>query len=188
MTSEPEQPKQLFGWREIASLIFALGISVLIFIFRDSFIHLQGFGYAGAFLLMLVSSATLILPMPGLLVVFALGGSGLDPWLLGIIAGAGSALGELTGYLAGYGGNRLIARTKIYQRIEDNLQRRGFWTILVLALIPNPIFDLAGIAAGALRMHLGKFLLATTIGKIIKVTLIAVAGSMSVAWVGHWLH
>ncbi|HEX4662340.1 MAG TPA: VTT domain-containing protein, partial [Candidatus Saccharimonadales bacterium] len=181
----PSAPKRLFGLKEIAALVFALGISVLIFVFRDTFMHLQAFGYGGAFLLMLISSASLILPAPGLFLIFALGGS-MDPLLLGLVAGAGSALGELTGYLAGYGGNRLIPRTKMYLRIEDNLQRRGFWTILILALIPNPIFDIAGIAAGALRMHLGKFMLATSIGKIVKVTLVAYAGSMSIAWVGHW--
>lgn len=186
MEEQPESKQKLFGAKEILALIAALGISVLILLFHRQVAALQSLGYLGAFLIMLISSATLILPTPGLFLVAALAGTGLNPVLLGVVSGLGSGLGEVTGYLAGYSGNRMIAHTKIYKRIEKNVEQRGFWTILILAVIPNPIFDLAGIAAGALKMRLDKFLLATIIGKVIKMLAFAYAGSMSAGWLTHW--
>ena len=55
-------------------------------------------GYASSFLISLISNATVILPAPGLAVVLSLGAS-LNPLLLGIVAGCGSGIGELSGYL-----------------------------------------------------------------------------------------
>ena len=52
-------------------------------------------------------------------------------------------------------------------------------TILVLSAIPNPFFDLAGAAAGALKMPLPKFLLWCWIGETIKMLIFAYAGASS---------
>ena len=56
------------------------------------------------------------------------------------------------------------------------MQRYGTWTIFVLALIPNPVFDLGGMAAGTLRFPVPKFLVACTAGKVIKNMVFALAG------------
>ena len=60
------------------------------------------FGYLGVFLASLIGSATIILPVPSFALVIA-AGSQLDPLWVGIISGAGAAIGELTGYGLGYG-------------------------------------------------------------------------------------
>jgi len=49
--------------------------------------------------------------------------------------------------------------------------------LLVLSAIPNPLFDLAGMAAGMLRYPVSKFLLACWIGKTFKALVIAYLGS-----------
>ena len=49
--------------------------------------------------------------------------------------------------------------------------------IFVLAVIPNPVFDLAGLAAGMLRMPVLRYFTAAATGKIIKN--VAVAGGAS---------
>jgi uncharacterized membrane protein YdjX (TVP38/TMEM64 family) len=59
--------------------------------------------------------------------------------------------------------------------------------ILLLAFIPNPFFDLAGAAAGALRMPLRKFLLWVWIGKFLKMLAFAYAGAASNDWVTRLL-
>ena len=51
--------------------------------------------------------------------------------------------------------------------------------ILVLATIPNPLFDLAGMASGALRIPVTRFLFFCWIGKTIKMLLFAYAGATS---------
>ena len=143
---------------------------------------LAAFGYVGAFLVMALSNATLILPAPGLIFVFALGSS-LHPLLVGLFAGVGATLGELTGYIAGYSGVSIAEDTAIVARVQMWMERRGLWTIFFLSFIPNPLFDIAGILAGASRIPVLHFLGVSVIGKILQSTAIALAGSLSLSWV-----
>jgi len=159
-------------------VILVLGLSVAIFAFRTHFARLAAVGYPGIFLVGLLGNATIILPAPSLALVFAMG-SALPPLLVGLAAGAGEALGELTGYAAGLGGRAIIENEERYRRLVAWMQRAGGPTIFVLSLIPNPFFDLAGIAAGALRYPLRRFLLFCWLGKTIKTTLVAWAGARS---------
>lgn len=119
-----------------------------------------------------LSSATLVLPAPGLALTAIAGAAG-DPIVVGIVAGLGQAVGELTGYAAGWSGRSLLPHNATTNRLSDLLQRRGLIVIFVLALVPNPLFDLAGIAAGALRMPVLGYLGAAAGGKIIKNIVIA---------------
>jgi membrane protein YqaA with SNARE-associated domain len=155
-----------------------LAISAAIFAFRDRFAELAAVGYSGIFLVSLLSNATIILPAPSLALVFAMG-SALPPVLVGLAAGIGEALGELTGYAAGFGGRAVIEEQETYARLRDWMVRRGGITIFVLSVVPNPVFDLAGIAAGTLRYPLWRFLLICWTGKTIKTILVAWAGAQS---------
>ncbi len=101
-------------------------------------------------------------------------GAVFHPLGVGIAAASGATLGELTGYMAGFSGQAVMENTRVYDRLLDWTRRFGGLTIIALAAIPNPLFDLAGIAAGALRMPLGMFLLYTWIGKMIKMVLAGV--------------
>ena len=49
--------------------------------------------------------------------------------------------------------------------------------VLILAIIPNPAFDMVGIFAGALKMPLWRFLLWCWLGKIIKMMAFAYGGN-----------
>jgi membrane protein YqaA with SNARE-associated domain len=167
-------------------VFLVLGISITIFAFRDRFAELAAVGYAGIFLVSLLGNATIILPAPSLALVFAMG-SALPPVLVGLAAGVGEALGELTGYAAGYGGRAVIEDQKAYERLKTWMQRRGGITILVLSVIPNPFFDLAGMAAGALGYPVRRFLLFCWLGKTIKTTLVAWAGSQSMTFIEQFL-
>ncbi len=66
------------------------------------------------------------------------------------------------------------------------MERYGVGVILFLSIIPNPIFDFMGIAAGALRYPLKKFLLVGWFGKTLKGILIAYTFLWIVGWV-TWL-
>ncbi len=159
-------------------VVCVLALSAAIFMYRDRFRDLAAVGYPGIFLVSLLGNATVILPAPSLLLVFTMG-SALPPLAVGLAAGIGEALGELTGYAAGYGGRAAIEDGEKYQRLVGWMQKAGGPTIFVLSLIPNPFFDLAGIAAGTLRYPLWRFLLCCWLGKTIKTVLIAWAGARS---------
>jgi membrane protein YqaA with SNARE-associated domain len=160
-------------------ILFVLVISIAIFIFRDRFAQLAAIGYPGIFLVSLLGNATIILPAPSLALVFAMG-SALPPILVGLSAGIGEALGELTGYAAGFGGRGVIENQEMYNRLTAWMQRRGGITIFLLSTIPNPFFDLAGIAAGTLRYPLWRFMFFCWVGKTLKTTMVAWAGAQSI--------
>jgi uncharacterized membrane protein YdjX (TVP38/TMEM64 family) len=159
-----------------------VGITVLIVAFQDRLRGLSHLAYLGAFLAMLVGNATVILPVPGLAIVFALGAT-LNPLLVGLAAGPGAALGEMTGYLAGYGGSAVADDLKVYRTIERWMERYGVVVIAVLAAIPNPLFDVAGMVAGVMRVRWWHFLLAAWVGKTIQAVVVAYAGALSWGWV-----
>ncbi|MGE5124186.1 MAG: VTT domain-containing protein [Acidobacteriaceae bacterium] len=162
----------------ILSLIIVVVISVYIFSIRDQAQQLEKYSYPGIFLLSFLAYATVFLPAPGVAVVFTMGAV-FNPWLVALVAGAGAALGELTGYLAGFSSQPVIERINIYQRMVNWIKKYGPVTMLVLAAVPNPFFDLSGTAAGALKMPVGKFLFWTWIGETLKMLAFAFAGASS---------
>jgi len=147
------------------------------------------YGYLGLFFVSVVGNATVLLPVPSLAATF-ITGSILNPLLVGFVSGAGMAVGELSGYLAGYGGAAIIAAEdqERYQRLESWMRRYGALTIFVLSVIPNPLFDLAGIAAGALHYPVWRFLLVCFLGKTVKGLVLAFAGARSLEWINRFLH
>ncbi|KAJ3696085.1 hypothetical protein LUZ60_001462 [Juncus effusus] len=104
-----------------------------------------------------------------------------------VLWGIGTALGELPPYFisraARFSGERfesmeemengdnkkdgfiskIVKRTKNW--LVSNSQRLNFITILVLASVPNPLFDLAGIMCGQFGVPFWKFFIATLTGK-----------------------
>jgi uncharacterized membrane protein YdjX (TVP38/TMEM64 family) len=168
------------------AVLLVIGISIAIFFLSDRIRQLQSLGYGGAFFIMLFGNATVILPAPGLTIVFSLGAA-FNPLLIGVSAGAGAGLGELTGYLAGYSGRAVIEGNDLYERFERWMYRYGFLAIFVLAVIPNPFFDIAGIVAGALRFTWWRFLLVAWAGKTVQGIAVAYAGALSANWILKWL-
>jgi membrane protein DedA with SNARE-associated domain len=165
----------------VGALLFAVAITVGIYVFRDSFRHLASLGYIGIFLLSILANATIILPAPGVAFVFGMGAV-FNPFFVALAAGAGAAIGELSGYIAGYSGQAIIQRSRYEQQLEGWMRKNGGWTIMIFAFIPNPLFDIAGMIAGMLKMPLWKFLLFCWIGKTLKMFLFAYAGSLSIPW------
>lgn len=164
-------------WLGLVPMAAAIAMTGALVLFRGELRYFQSYGYIGAFVISLLSSATIIVPVPGLAVVFALGGL-LNPIFVGVASGAGEPLGELTGYLAGRGGHSVfwIRNRRQYQKIETWMKRRGTLLVFVASSFPNPVFDVIGAAAGASRMPLWQFLLACWAGKTIKGLGIAAAG------------
>ena len=165
----------------IFALLVVVAITVFIYSFRDRVQEFAAYGYPGIFLVALMANATVFLPAPGVAVVFAMG-SIFNPMGVALAAGTGGALGELSGYLAGFSGQAVIENTNAYDRIHPWVVKYGSWAILLLSAIPNPFFDIAGVAAGIAKMSLRRFLVACWMGQLIKMALFAYAGFYSVDW------
>jgi membrane protein YqaA with SNARE-associated domain len=189
-TDMPEEPswfrrniKYIAGF--LLVVVVMGGILYLYWRFPEKIDALENWGYLGAFIVSALSAATIIVPVPGLIIIFTLGAV-LNPWLLGLVSGIGGTLGELTGYLLGYSGRSAIRNVKLYHRMEYWMKRWGSITILILAAIPNPFFDIAGAVSGALHFPLWKFCLYGGIGRIIKHTAVAFAGAWGMECAFHF--
>lgn len=181
-----EDVKKKPGWRitvlRIAALFFVLALSVGLFLYRHQIAiwikeipSLNYFAYPAIFLLSILANATIILPIPGVALATLLGPV-FNPILVAVAAGAGAAIGELTGYLAGFSGRGVVENRKWYDRVVKWMRKYGDLTILVMAIIPNPFFDVAGMVAGAMKMPWWRFIFWCMIGKIIKMLLFAYGG------------
>lgn len=178
-------PKTRLTLLRIGALILVVGLTIALFVYRDYVQKLEAFGYPGIFLVSILSNATLILPIPGVLFTTAMGAV-FNPFWIAIAAGSGAALGEITGYLAGFSGQAVVENKIWYERLTRWLKRYGDITIFLLAVVPNPVFDIAGITAGMLRMPLWRYLLWSWLGKIVKMLGFAYGGAMILQWIPWW--
>ena len=150
-------------------------------------------GYPGIFLANFLGTATVFVPVPGLTAagqtLIVVGSRTLwDPGV--VLAGAaGMTLAESTAYLTGAVARGVSEERKVPLRgrlgeglrraagwVDWLMARYGFVTLLVLSAIPNPLFEFAGITAGAVRMNFWRFLVAVAIGKTTRVILLVIIG------------
>jgi len=169
-------PQRRLRLARIMALFVVVALSILIFSIRDQAEELAVYGYPGIFVLSFMAYATVLLPAPGVAVVFTMG-SVFNPIGVALAAGTGAALGELSGYLAGFSGQAVVERADVYERLTRWMKKNGPLTIFLLAAIPNPFFDLAGLAAGSLKMPVGRFLIFCWMGEVVKMGIFAFAGA-----------
>jgi uncharacterized membrane protein YdjX (TVP38/TMEM64 family) len=175
LQSKKKISKQTLNIIRAIILIGVIALTIILVINREKIQELKTYGYPGIFLFSILANATILVPMPGVVFTSAMGAV-FNPFFVSIAAGAGAALGELSGYLAGFSGRAVVEGSERYQHVARWMEKYGDITILVLAFIPNPLFDLAGIIAGILKMPVWKFLIYCVIGKIIKMMMFAYSG------------
>ena len=165
-----------------AALLLVVAFWITFFVFNIDLNRLDTYGYIGLFLVSLISAASIVLPMPGAAAITGAGAL-LDPilgipvpLLVGVVAGVAESLGELTGFAAGYGGSALFAERPVYARVKAWMERRGMLTLFLLSCFPNPLVDVAGVAAGATRMRLSHFVAAVLPGKFVKNVYLSAGG------------
>ena len=168
----------------IIGVILTLLMAAAVVYYGESLRALKGFGYVGAFIISVLGGATIIIPVPMLAVVFALGNVMEHTWLVGISAALGELVGALTIYMTGHGAGRALDSDKhgkiqsAYERLLGIMEKRGPLTLFVVASVVNPFFYPAALAAGALRFGLMKYIFIVLAGKLIK--------CMTVVYAGYW--
>jgi membrane protein YqaA with SNARE-associated domain len=160
----------------IAMFVLVLGVTIALFVMRNEILKLGNYGYLGTFFLSLGTNATIILPMPSILMILPLGAT-FNPLYIGLVAGLGGALGEMTAYIVGYTGRGLWQDNPNYIKAVGWLKRWGMLIVFIFAVTPMPL-DIMGIAAGNLRLPAWKFFLPCWPGKTIKYIILA--------YVGYW--
>lgn len=179
-TEEGTTQAKRFAWTRqhyvsLSIIATILVFSVAIYFSAALLSDIEAYGYLGVFLICVIASAVLIVPIPAIAVVFGMGAI-LNPWLVGLMVGLAEPIGELTAYMAGYSGRAAMENRKFYARFMNWMRRRGSVVLFLFAAIPNPFYDLAGAAAGALRYPLWKYLMVLFFAKTVKGLLVALAG------------
>ncbi|MGB2814898.1 MAG: VTT domain-containing protein [Dehalococcoidales bacterium] len=186
--AEQKREKKISTKAAYALGIFGIAATLLMaaaVVYYWEWVHdLGAYGYVGAFLISILGGATIIVPVPMLAVIFALGRVMEYTWLVGIANGLGETVGALTIYMTGYGGGSALYNhthgklQSSYEKLMQLMERRGWLILFVLAAVLNPFFYPAALAAGALRFGAKRYLLITCAGKIIK--------GLTVAYAGYW--
>ena len=169
--------------------IFAVSLVFVIWMFVGGLSNSdwwKALGYPGVFFLSLLASGGMVFPIPSLAATCGAAGLDLNLVIVGVLAGLGETLGELVGYSIGFGGQSVVQRRRIYKRARTWMIRWGIGVLLILSIIPNPIFDFVGIAAGALRYPMKRFLITVWVGKTLKGLIIAHVCFWIVEWI-RWL-
>ena len=165
----------VINWKaagRVVAVLFVVALSIAIAIGREQLEQMAVYGYPAVFLVSLLGNVTLVLPAPSFAIVLLTAGV-LNPVWIGLVAGLGAALGEMTGYLAGLSGQGIVEQRPIFRRIQRWMNKSGLLVIFGLAAVPNPVFDMGGIIAGMLRMPAWKFFLACWFGKSLRFGLLA---------------
>ena len=164
----------------LVALALAALVAFALIHFREPLAHLGPWGYLGAFLAELGNSAMLMIPTPGPAYTFAMGAT-LNPLLLGLIGGVAAGLGELTGYFLGVKGCHVLEGGSLYKRVKAMTERWTGAALFAFAFLPI-LADVAGVWAGTVRYPVWRFLVFVGMGKIVKVTAIALAGYYGINW------
>jgi uncharacterized membrane protein YdjX (TVP38/TMEM64 family) len=175
----------------LGMLALSAGMAFLLYYFQDFFrVSLRSYGYIAyllVFVVSLLSSSTIFIPTPG--IAFTLAAAAVwDPLLVGIAAGTGDAIGEMTAYWTGYMGEKIIVDEHMpaYRKAVAWMERYGVLAVFGVALVPVVLFDLVGLAAGALKVPWWKFLLAAWCGKVPRAIAICYLGHQLPAVLFNW--
>jgi membrane protein YqaA with SNARE-associated domain len=144
---------------------------------------LFGFGIFGVFLVSIVDSSFVPLPIPGitdiLVIMFA---AQHQSWLLLILlATAGSALGGYFSYQVGQrGGMTFLEKhvpARIFKRVCEWMENHAILSVALPAILPPPMpLSPFVLAAGALNMSRKKFLTTFTISRAVRHSIAAWLG------------
>jgi len=156
----------------------SIALIAISYYFRTELTQLGSFGLLGIFIINVLGSATLFLPAPAIATVVA-GGFLYNPLFVAIVAGVGSALGDMVSFALGHSGKEIFIKKNSfwYKILKETFHKFGAGFIIIFSLIPNPIFDAVGIFAGLFSYSPVKFFVYVLIGRFFRNLLLAYLGS-----------
>ncbi|MDP9038641.1 MAG: VTT domain-containing protein [Acidobacteriota bacterium] len=153
---------------------------------------LLSFGLAGLFLVSIVDSSFVPLPVPGVtdLLIVVMAAQHANLFLLVGLATAGSALGGFLSYKVGHSGGLAFVEKhvpkRIFRRVTRWMETHAILSVALPAVLPPPMpLSPFVLAAGALNMSQKKFLSAFTISRAVRH---AAAAAIGIHWGPSVLH
>jgi len=172
-------PKRPWSVALMALLMIAVNLGFYYLPF--DYTGLGDYAIAGVFALTAIATATIVIPVPYIPVVMHLAqqtSRPIDLILIVVAAGLGSVVGETSGYLVGRAGRGAVADTRMARWVNHQMAHpiRSFVTLFALSAPPNPLFDVAGMAAGAFNVPFWRFASAVFAGRCVRMAGIILVG------------
>lgn len=141
---------------------------------------LTSFAYVGAFLVCFFANAVVAIPVPYIPIIAHLGATADSAWIVIGLGALGSVLGESVAFAIGRAQQGLVSEHRLYQRLHRLADRKWLAGLVLFALaVPlNPLFDVAGLAAGAMGMRYRVFFVAVLTARMIRLALIVWLGAL----------
>ena len=171
-------------WRDTSQLLHAAGRGRRIAGARNPLLHfLFSFGLFGVFLVSIVDSSFVPLPLPGItdIMIIVLAAQHQSWFLLILLATAGSALGGYFSYQVGQSGGMAFLEkrvpARIFKRVCEWMENHAILSVALPAILPPPMpLSPFVLAAGALKMSRKKFLTTFTISRCLRHSIAAWLG------------
>jgi membrane protein YqaA with SNARE-associated domain len=161
--------------------LLMIGVNIGFYLLPFDYRGLGDYAIAGVFALTAIATATIVVPVPYIPIVIHLAQQSTHPRdlvLIALAAGLGSVVGETSGYLVGRAGSSAVTDTRMARWVAEQMTHpvRSFVTLFALSAPPNPLFDVAGIAAGAFRVPFWRFASAVCAGRCVRMAGIILVG------------
>lgn len=153
----------------ILGIIFVFIVIVVAFLYKQQIEKYAMGGYIGVLVSCFASTASILLPAPGIFVVIQYA-QFLNSTLVVLLGGIGTASGELIGYLLGRTGKNVID-FHTDNKVLRVFKKHPYIAIFVFSVLPLPLFDVIGIASGMAKVNVLKFWIVCVLGKIIKMAI-----------------
>jgi len=145
------------------------------------------YGYFGSFIISIISNLILFVPIPYLIIIFALS-TVLDPLILGLVSALGATIGKIIIYHIGKSGRKILkeSQKKKLEFARLIMEKYGPIAIFIMAATPVPD-DILYIPLGMMRFDLIRFFIYTLLGKIVLTLIISLGGHFSITWISYLL-
>lgn len=180
-TSPPQPPQTTWQrWRRpivIGVILLILNVVAYLLLTPNRVERLGTFGYVSSFVVATVSNATVVIPIPYLPIVVRLS-QAFNVWGIITAAAVGSAVGESVAFFVGRSGQHAVADTRFYRWMQRQMHPlwRAALVLFGLAAPLNPVFDVAGLLAGAMGVPFWLFFLAVSLGRMVRMGLAVLIG------------
>ncbi len=162
----------------ILIVVAVVALNVIVYVLPIDYGAFGHYAYAGVFLITLIASGAFVLPIPYLPIVAKVAAVVGPAWVVVLVAALGSVIGDSTGWYVGRIGRRFVPEGTVVRWIRRVASHPPLaaLTLCALAVPPNPAFDVAGLAAGAMRVSYRLFFVSVLAGRIVHFALVALVG------------
>jgi membrane protein YqaA with SNARE-associated domain len=159
-------------------VVALIALNIAVYLAPIDYRGLTTFAYAGAFLVCLIANAVVAIPIPYIPVIAHIGATAQSPALVVVLGALGSVIGESVAYVVGRAEQGLVSEHPLYKRLHRLAERKWLAGMVLFGLaVPlNPLFDVAGLAAGAMGMRYRVFFIAVFTARVVRLALIVWLG------------